>query len=538
MASSYQNRPLSLTVVSLKEHPLADSSKPSLSALSYLLGIIAYSLVILKSNLLVGCVVGVILFVIYLRPGSRHSRKVRGHWRRFVGAFAKSTPRSSALSHGRLTWALNYNVGHERVPILLAGLALNAVGLTLAITFPTVLYLDMVGTALAAFLLGPWYGAIVACLSSSIVHPLLFPLDTLPWMPLNIIGALYWGWIAKFRWFRELGNEDGPTLSASLVMLGGVAVATGLAFVGLVVFWQVGGQSTSLAIDGRVSAKLAASIITGSNWIKTNIPMLSQELGLNPDDLSTLIVNFCRFIPDKVLTVAVAILFIRICFPVNWSLLVRGRPTPAEAFFLPRQPFMFGLLVVAVTISHHLFTLAGNGKNHSRIYTFGYVFLCGLPFVCGLAAQFSESVTNEEIQAEWKRSRTYIRLRRHTKRVRSRFDKQGVLLVLMLVIAIQLVFQVAGGGYKQHNSDGIPVASRGLLGMVLLFIMILQLAEISGEQQVGLEVLKDERRLQSSVGAQSTEDDLQDAIEKGSRGPGPQGSESDTEARQTPKNVR
>lgn len=108
----------------------------------------------------------------------------------------------------------------------------------------------------------------------------------------------------------------------------------------------------------------------------------------------------------------------------------------------------------------------------------------------------------------------------------------------MLVIAIQLVFQVAGGGYKQHNSDGIPVASRGLLGMVLLFIMILQLAEISGEQQVGLEVLKDERRLQSSVGAQSTEDDLQDAIEKGSRGTGPQGSESDTEARQTPKNVR
>ena len=56
-----------------------------------------------------------------------------------------------------------------------AGLLLNYVGLTLSRHLESILFLDMTGTALVSFLLGPWWGSIVALLSNSVVNWLLFP---------------------------------------------------------------------------------------------------------------------------------------------------------------------------------------------------------------------------------------------------------------------------------------------------------------------------------------------------------------------------
>ena len=51
---------------------------------------------------------------------------------------------------------------YETGVIVAAGILLNYVGLTLSRHLQSILFLDMTGTALAAFLLGPWWGAIGA----------------------------------------------------------------------------------------------------------------------------------------------------------------------------------------------------------------------------------------------------------------------------------------------------------------------------------------------------------------------------------------
>lgn len=64
---------------------------------------------------------------------------------------------------------------YETSVIVAAGVLLNYLGLTLSRHLQSILFLDMTGTALVAFLLGPWWGAIVALLSNSVVNWLLYP---------------------------------------------------------------------------------------------------------------------------------------------------------------------------------------------------------------------------------------------------------------------------------------------------------------------------------------------------------------------------
>ena len=64
----------------------------------------------------------------------------------------------------------SYLLMYETGVIVAAGLLLNYIGLTLSRHLESILFLDMTGTALVAFLLGPWWGAIVGLLSNSVVN--------------------------------------------------------------------------------------------------------------------------------------------------------------------------------------------------------------------------------------------------------------------------------------------------------------------------------------------------------------------------------
>ena len=68
-----------------------------------------------------------------------------------------------------------YLLVHEITVIVAAGVLLNYLGLVLSRQLQSILYLDMTGTALVAFLLGPWWGMMVGLLSSSVVNWLLYP---------------------------------------------------------------------------------------------------------------------------------------------------------------------------------------------------------------------------------------------------------------------------------------------------------------------------------------------------------------------------
>src|SRR4249920_1225606 len=103
---------------------------------------------------------------------------------------------------------VSYLLLYETSVIVAAGLLLNYVGLTLSRHLESILYLDMTGTALVAFLLGPWWGAIVALLSNSVVNWLLYPeagadVVIFPWSLVNMTGAFFWGYMARRAGFRK-----------------------------------------------------------------------------------------------------------------------------------------------------------------------------------------------------------------------------------------------------------------------------------------------------------------------------------------------
>lgn len=97
---------------------------------------------------------------------------------------------------------------YETGIIVAAGLLLSYMGLTLTRHLERILFLDMTGTALAAFLLGPWWGAIAALLSNSVMNWLLYPetgsdVVIFPWSLVSMTGAFYWGWMARQSGFHK-----------------------------------------------------------------------------------------------------------------------------------------------------------------------------------------------------------------------------------------------------------------------------------------------------------------------------------------------
>ncbi len=104
--------------------------------------------------------------------------------------------------------ALPYLPYRKLLIIVSTGILLNYLGLMLSLRLHSILFLDMTGTALAAFLLGPWWGAITALLSSSAVNWLFYPGDgaeitIFPWVLVNMTGGLLWGYLARGAGFRK-----------------------------------------------------------------------------------------------------------------------------------------------------------------------------------------------------------------------------------------------------------------------------------------------------------------------------------------------
>ncbi len=79
-----------------------------------------------------------------------------------------------------------------------ACVALNLVGRTFVDFFPLPIYLDMVGTAIAAIALGPWRGAAVGA-ATNVIGIIGSGLISLPFALVNVVGALMWGYGVR-RW--------------------------------------------------------------------------------------------------------------------------------------------------------------------------------------------------------------------------------------------------------------------------------------------------------------------------------------------------
>ena len=95
---------------------------------------------------------------------------------------------SAPVARARMSRSWRFVVG-----VMAVGLVLNSAGHLLVGTLHLSLYLDMVGTALTALLLGPWCGAAVA-LAGTVAGTAVHGAMALPFALVNVVGALIWGY--------------------------------------------------------------------------------------------------------------------------------------------------------------------------------------------------------------------------------------------------------------------------------------------------------------------------------------------------------
>ncbi len=80
--------------------------------------------------------------------------------------------------------------------LLVACLGVNLTGRVFVDFLDLPVHLDMVGTAIAAIALGPWRGAAVGA-ATNLVGALASGTDSIPFLAVNVAGALVWGYGAR-----------------------------------------------------------------------------------------------------------------------------------------------------------------------------------------------------------------------------------------------------------------------------------------------------------------------------------------------------
>ena len=210
----------------------------------------------------------------------------------------------------------------------------------------------MTGTALVAILLGPWWGATVALLSNSVVNWLLFPQSgadviIFPWSLVNMAGALFWGMLARqpsFLRYVRSGKSSGPSHAWFLLSFG-VAGAVVMSIPGTLVQSALH-ERTVFALNPEVAHALSMRI---EHWESAMQSYLESTLGLRwSESFSWYVVNWfqncVRYIPDKTMSVAIALVILKYGYPLFERELVHGGPDGERPDDERLLPLVLGLI--------------------------------------------------------------------------------------------------------------------------------------------------------------------------------------------------
>jgi hypothetical protein len=246
----------------------------------------------------------------------------------------------------------SYLFVYETGVIVAAGLLLNYVGLTLSRHLESILFLDMTGTALVAFLLGPWWGAIVALLSNSVVNWLLFPesgadVIIFPWSLVSMTGAMYWGWMARqpgFQTYLRTGKSSALSHAWFLYIFGVVGAAV-MSIPGTFVQAALNEHST-FALNPEVAETLHARVL---QWEQVVHQYLDSLFGLTRGEhVGWWIVNWfqtwVRYVPDKTMSAAIALVVLKYGYPLFERELIHGGPEGDRPQDERVLPLVLGLL--------------------------------------------------------------------------------------------------------------------------------------------------------------------------------------------------
>ena len=282
------------------------------------------------------------------RLGSRKDRRTPAAQERQIQESVSSIDFFSAKPFRGTSYLLMYETG----VIVAAGLLLNYVGLTLSRHLESILFLDMTGTALVAFLLGPWWGAIVALLSNSVVNWLLFPesgadVIIFPWSLVSMTGALYWGWMSRQTGFQKyLRTGKSSALShAWFLYIFGVGGAMIMSIPGTFIQAALHEHST-FALNPDVAETLHARVL---QWEQMVHDYLESLFGLTwGEHVGWWVVNWfqnwVRYVPDKTMSAAIALVVLKYGYPLFERELIHGGPEGERPQDQRVLPLVLGLL--------------------------------------------------------------------------------------------------------------------------------------------------------------------------------------------------
>ena len=282
------------------------------------------------------------------RLGSRKDRKTSVQQERHTQDSGPSVDFFSTKPFRGTSYLLMYETG----VIVSAGLLLNYVGLTLSRHLESILYLDMTGTALVAFLLGPWWGAIVGLLSNSVINWLLFPQSgadvmIFPWSLVSMTGAVYWGWMARQNGFQKyLRTGKSSALShAWFLYIFGVAGAAVMSVPGTFIQAALNEHST-FALNPDVAETLHARVL---QWEQMVHQYLESLFGLTwGEHVGWWVVNWfqtwVRYVPDKTMSAAIALVVLKYGYPLFERELIHGGPDGERPQDERMLPLVLGLL--------------------------------------------------------------------------------------------------------------------------------------------------------------------------------------------------
>src|SRR5438876_1605627 len=235
----------------------------------------------------------------------------------------------------------SYLLWDEIGVIVAAGILLNYFGLVLSLRLQSILYLDMTGTALTAFLLGPWWGAIVGLLSNSLVNWLLYPepgadVIIFPWSLVNMAGALFWGFMARRAGFRKYLRSAQASILWHLwyLVTFGVLGAGVMSVPGTFVLAALSKEAV-LPLNPDLAHALKRIVDHSQAALQGHLNALfgvawGESVGWA---LQSRLQNFLRYIPDKTLCAAIAFAVLKYGLPLFEREMILGeqsRPRPRD----------------------------------------------------------------------------------------------------------------------------------------------------------------------------------------------------------------
>jgi SAM-dependent methyltransferase len=214
-------------------------------------------------------------------------------------ALAKAPTSKPAWTKAGFRFIDEYDFYTEALPIMLVGILLNVAGRQIASSFGVEdMFLDMIGTAFTAILLGPWWAAATAAattLANGSFNETYFAFGVA-----NIVGGLVWGYLVRAGGVRSkvfaahsraLGR--GLTWTIILALAGGLAAGLTSSVVNLTIYPAADWPTVFPKLYPQVHAAL-------ERWIGPGVsPALTLVIG-----------DLMRDLEDKAVVVPIAVLLV------------------------------------------------------------------------------------------------------------------------------------------------------------------------------------------------------------------------------------